>query len=540
MVDWLETHRPAGDKKQIENYCGTLINLTEEERIKIIRALLSLGMSNGDYSELQRKLIHRIAALLQIPNEKLTLIEEDAIEQYESRRRILKSGTGLLVALIVIVIFILTATFLKSVIFGLILAYIFLPLEKFYERQFSTKPFFVKLFALGSSIACPFKKLSTLIHHEKIQIELQPSEMVLQQRRALIGQATMATVTTFIMLIITLGILFAFLTAPYVSDISKSVRDFVGSVKNENIELKIDNNNGSGSNEQRAEANRQLPPVVKHYINKLEALKPKLENLPLVKAAVNEATKYLSDTGNQKALMSLILEKTSGFFSFTTDFVRQIFIVLLNILLTMFFFILILKKMAEFCPAGEFGGNKKSEYLVNVIYKSKWLPGASEETLTRAREIIYNIIIKLKIWLRGYLTIILIESPLYIIMFFIIGVPYALPLGFLAGCTVLLPLIGPIGSAILTLVVCLAVGGTSTSMLMLVAVIATYVIITGVLDQLFIYPSVIGQALGLTTLETIIVVLLGGFFVGLTGMVFAVPTAAVLKYLIPQVYNCWK
>jgi predicted PurR-regulated permease PerM len=113
-------------------------------------------------------------------------------------------------------------------------------------------------------------------------------------------------------------------------------------------------------------------------------------------------------------------------------------------------------------------------------------------------------------------------------------------LGLLAGCTVLLPLIGPISSAILTLVVCLAVGGTNTSMLMLVAVIATYVIITGIFDQLFIYPSVIGEALGLTTLETIIVVLLGGFFAGLTGMIFAVPTAAILKYLIPQIYNCWK
>jgi predicted PurR-regulated permease PerM len=77
-------------------------------------------------------------------------------------------------------------------------------------------------------------------------------------------------------------------------------------------------------------------------------------------------------------------------------------------------------------------------------------------------------------------------------------------------------------------------------MLLLIAVLLTYVAITGILDQLFIYPTVIGGALGLTTLETIIVVLLGGLFAGLTGMIFAVPTASVLKYLIPQIYNCWK
>lgn len=536
MVEWIESHRPAGNPKEIEKHCECLLKLPEEERLKITRAMLALGLSNGNYLEPQRQLIHRIAELLQISNAKLLEIEDDAVKQYENRKRILKSSTGLLVALIVIVIFILTATFLKSVIFGLILAYIFLPLEKFYERQFGTRPFFVKLFALGSTVACPFKKLSTFINHQPFQEELNEKDKALRQRRTLIGQATMATVSTFIFIIITGAILFATLSASYVSGVSASVRDFIGTAKT----YKAETANGVDNPVITDSRLQPMLPVVKRYIDKLESLKPKLENLPLVKSAVSEVTRYLSDSGNQKALMALLLEKTGGMFTFTAGFLKQTFVVLLNILLTMFFFILILKKMAEFCPSAEFGGDKKSEYLVNVIYKSKWLPGASEETLTRAREIIFNIILKLKIWLRGYLTIIMIESTLYVIMFFILGVPYALVLGLLAGCTVLLPLIGPISSAILTLVVCLAVGGTNTSMLMLVAVIATYVIITGIFDQLFIYPSVIGEALGLTTLETIIVVLLGGFFAGLTGMIFAVPTAAILKYLIPQIYNCWK
>ena len=51
---------------------------------------------------------------------------------------------------------------------------------------------------------------------------------------------------------------------------------------------------------------------------------------------------------------------------------------------------------------------------------------------------------------------------------------------------------------------------------------------------------VIGESLGLTTLETIIVVLLGGIFAGITGMIFALPTASVIKYLIPQIYSARK
>ena len=45
----------------------------------------------------------------------------------------------------------------------------------------------------------------------------------------------------------------------------------------------------------------------------------------------------------------------------------------------------------------------------------------------------------------------------------------------------------------------------------------------------------IGDSLGLTTLETIVVVLLGAVFAGIPGMLLALPTASVLKYLISQI-----
>jgi len=60
---------------------------------------------------------------------------------------------------------------------------------------------------------------------------------------------------------------------------------------------------------------------------------------------------------------------------------------------------------------------------------------------------------------------------------------------------------------------------------------------TGILDQLFIYPAVVGGSLGLNELETIVVVLLGGMLFGITGMIFAVPTTSIIKYLIPEIYK---
>ena len=102
--------------------------------------------------------------------------------------------------------------------------------------------------------------------------------------------------------------------------------------------------------------------------------------------------------------------------------------------------------------------------------------------------------------------------------------------------TILLPFIGPVASFALTFSICLAFCETHL-LVTLIGVGVTYLLINGVLEQLFLYPTLVGGAIGLTTLETIIVVLLGGLLGGITGMILAVPAAAVLKYLIPKIYR---
>ena len=112
-------------------------------------------------------------------------------------------------------------------------------------------------------------------------------------------------------------------------------------------------------------------------------------------------------------------------------------------------------------------------------------------------------------------------------------------LGLLAGCGILLPYIGPILSALVTVLITLAVGGSSVSGVQLAGIIAAYLIYNGVIEQFILYPAVIGESLGLTTLETIIVVLLGAIFAGIPGMILALPAASVIKYLVPQIYHAW-
>ena len=218
---------------------------------------------------------------------------------------------------------------------------------------------------------------------------------------------------------------------------------------------------------------------------------------------------------------------------------------LLNVLLTFFFFSLLLGKLAGFVKSRnndeKTSGNKQpTSYLVRTIFNGKWLPQMSEENLQEGDRIVNEVINKLRIWLRGYMTMVAIDYCVYTTVFTLLKVPYAPILGAVAAVGILLPYIGPVSSALLTVLVTLAVGGAEVSVMQIAGVIGIYLLHNGIIEQFFIYPMVIGESLGLTTLETIIVVLLGGILAGIPGMIFALPTASVIKYLVPQIYRCWK
>lgn len=234
----------------------------------------------------------------------------------------------------------------------------------------------------------------------------------------------------------------------------------------------------------------------------------------------------------------MLLKRTGGIFSFTAGVLGMIGAILADLLLTVFFFLLFLTKLAEFCEKGS-SADKQSEYLVRTVFNGNWLPDADEDTIAEAQRIIGGMLLKLRVWVRGYLTLMLVDATVYTTAFFFLGVPYFPILGMLAGCGILLPYIGPILSAMLTVLVTLAVGGSSATGAQLAAIIAVYLIYNGVIEQFILYPAVIGESLGLTTLETIIVVLLGAIFAGIPGMILAIPASSIIKYLVPQIYNCF-
>jgi predicted PurR-regulated permease PerM len=280
--------------------------------------------------------------------------------------------------------------------------------------------------------------------------------------------------------------------------------------------------------------------ISNNIVGFLDNVKHRFESLPLTRRILNKLSEYLADGKAEEQITSWLLKRSGGVWAFIGKFIAGFASFLLNLLLTFFFFSLLLNKLAMFINSRKDKRLRASSYLIQTVFNGKWLPQMSEENLREGDRIVGEVINKLRIWLRGYMTMIAIDFCVYTTAFIFLGIPYAPILGAIAAVGILLPYIGPISSALLTVLVTLAVGGADATVLQIVGALAVYLIHNGIIEQFFIYPWIIGESLGLSTLETIIVVLLGGILAGIPGMIFAMPVASVIKYLVPQIYRCWR
>ena len=483
-------------------------------------------------------------------------LEDEARSEYFRRAKLFKSGTGIILALIVIAVFILVATWLSSVLFGLALAYIFLPLEHYFERKLSAPPTLVG--RIGRGLGRVIFPLAAVRRYftRKNRAELTEIEQRRREQRVLTAKATTLTVSTVVTggLILLVVILIA--AGSYFAALRSNISNWVSTHRpQEPVAAKLAGTGiavptvpGAAVSAVTAEpealrgkdeVNGLIQGVSNELIDFLNHLKQRFQELPLISSIITELADYLDEGKAQRQLTELLFRKSGGLFAFVTAFVTVFAKILLNLLLTVFFFSLFLSKLAGFTNDSANAGLGPSSYLIRTVFNGKWLPRMSQSNIEAGDRIVSEVINKLRIWLRGYLAMIAIDFCVYGTFFHLLDVPYALILAAVAAVGILLPYIGPVSSALLTVLVTLAAGGASVTALQIAGIIAVYLIHNGVIEQFFIYPWIIGESLGLSTLETIIVVLLGGILAGIPGMIFALPAAAVIKYLVPQIYRCW-
>lgn len=114
------------------------------------------------------------------------------------------------------------------------------------------------------------------------------------------------------------------------------------------------------------------------------------------------------------------------------------------------------------------------------------------------------------------------------ILLLIIGHPFALLIGFIAGITNVIPYIGPIIGAVLAFILGLF---TNVKLGLLGAVL---LIIYQQIDGNFIQPKILGESVGLAPVWIFMAILIGGNYLGAFGMILAVPIVALLKLYIER------
>jgi predicted PurR-regulated permease PerM len=143
--------------------------------------------------------------------------------------------------------------------------------------------------------------------------------------------------------------------------------------------------------------------------------------------------------------------------------------------------------------------------------------------------IVRRIEVKLGAWLRGQVILSLLIGISAFTALSILGVPYALPLAIIAGLMEVVPVIGPIISAIPAVLVAYL----QSPILALFTAGAFFIIQQ--LENHIVVPQVMKKAVGLNPLIVILAVSIGGKLLGFVGALLAVPIAVVIQVVLEEI-----
>jgi predicted PurR-regulated permease PerM len=141
----------------------------------------------------------------------------------------------------------------------------------------------------------------------------------------------------------------------------------------------------------------------------------------------------------------------------------------------------------------------------------------------RGDELFQDVNSTLAAYIRAQLIACLLIGTLCTVGFLIIGVPYAVVLGILAGFLEFIPLVGPLTVA--TLAVLLASFHSSGQ----ATAVFIFLVVLRIIHDYVTYPRIIGQGIHLHPLAVILAILCGAELAGVAGIFLAIPVTAIIS-----------
>ncbi|MBI3634132.1 MAG: AI-2E family transporter [Candidatus Yonathbacteria bacterium] len=133
-------------------------------------------------------------------------------------------------------------------------------------------------------------------------------------------------------------------------------------------------------------------------------------------------------------------------------------------------------------------------------------------------------------WMKGQLLLGILIFVLVYLGLTIFGVPYAFLLAILAGVLEIIPVFGPIISAIPGIIFAFSSGGVS-----LAVVVAGFYLLVQQFESHLIYPLVVRKIVGIPPIMVILSLIIGFELIGFIGILISVPVMAVIMEIVEDI-----
>jgi predicted PurR-regulated permease PerM len=139
-----------------------------------------------------------------------------------------------------------------------------------------------------------------------------------------------------------------------------------------------------------------------------------------------------------------------------------------------------------------------------------------------------DITVKVSAWLGGQLLLGGIIGASSAVGLWLLGIPFFYVLALISGIGEMVPVVGPILSAIP------AVAVASTVSLEKMALVIAFFVVQQQLENHVLVPKVMSRQVGVSAVTVIVALLIGGNLLGIVGAILAVPSAAIVQVLFTE------
>jgi predicted PurR-regulated permease PerM len=147
---------------------------------------------------------------------------------------------------------------------------------------------------------------------------------------------------------------------------------------------------------------------------------------------------------------------------------------------------------------------------------------------TRVSEVSERVAVKISAWLGGQVMLGFIIGVTSAIGLWVMGVPYFFVLAVISGIGEMIPMVGPLLSAVPAIAVAFTVSPG------LALGVAVFFMVQQMLENNVLVPKVMGEQVGLSAVTVISALVIGSALLGFVGALLAVPTAAIIQVLFEE------